>query len=259
MYLEKWYLDAVFPDGTVWFGYRAKLRLWGWLPISWCAGCEVLPDGAERKIARWKILPSPIFTDGRWNWTGPDGFRGKWLPSVMGVEKVLAADDGLKVRWNCVAPRALVERCDGMGPNGITQGVGYVECLRVESTRSGLPFRDLWWGHAYAKDSSLVWLRWGRGRDLSLLLEDGVPTEGKFETLADGGVCVRTKRSEWETSPGRTLCNRDVRRSFPGWLVWLTGGMAPALELKIAGNVRHLAARGGEIAGSGVWEKVRWA
>jgi membrane-associated phospholipid phosphatase len=59
MILEKWYLDAVFPDGTVWFGYRAKLRLRGCPPISWCAGCEVSGAGIQRKVGQWKNLPAP--------------------------------------------------------------------------------------------------------------------------------------------------------------------------------------------------------
>lgn len=257
MLLEKWYLDAVFPDGTVWIGYRARLRLFGCLPISWCAGCEIPPVGAQRKVTRWKNLPAPCLADGAWNWTGPDGFDGRWLPSVAGVKRTLASDDRLRIHWNCIAPRAVVERKDGI--RGTTRGVGYLECLRVESARLGFPFRDLWWGHACAGQSSLVWLRWGDGRDLSLLLEDGVPTDGRFDTLADGGVSIWTARNRWETAPGRTLCNGDLRRSFPAWLVWLTGGMAPAQELKIAGSVRHTTAPGIESAGTGVWEKVRWA
>ena len=271
MDLEKWYLDAVFADGTVWFGYRARLRLCGCASIAWCSGCEVLPDGTERRVSAWRNSPAPRLEEGSWSWTGPDGFRGRWTPSVASKSLVLAADDQLQVRWNCVAPRALIERSRdggrrngdnvllaGRGPERTTRGVGYLECLRLQSSRSTLPFRELRWGRAHVGESSLVWLRWGQGRDLSLVLEDGLPSSGNIETLADGGLCIRTEESCWETGAGRILCNRDVRRSFPGWLVWLTGGLAPAQELKIAGAIRQRNSVGVERAGSGIWEEVRW-
>jgi hypothetical protein len=71
-------------------------------------------------------------------------------------------------------------------------------------------------------------------------------------------VRVDTDHGQWETGSGRTLCDRDVRRAFPRWLVWLAGGMAPSREIKTAGPVRLRTALG-EFIGSGVWEEVRWA
>ena len=133
-----------------------------------------------------------------------------------------------------------------------------MECLRVESSRVGLPFRNLWWGRAHAGESNLVWIRWGQGRELSLLLENGRAVAGRLEALDDGGVRIETPRSRWSTGAGRTLCNRNVHRAFPGWLVWLAGGLAPLRELKLAGAVQHCAIPGAACRGSAVWEEVIW-
>ncbi|HWI57149.1 MAG TPA: hypothetical protein VNZ22_07975 [Bacillota bacterium] len=263
MRLEKWYLDAVFPDGTVWYGYRARLRLRGCPRIPWTSGCEVLPGSGEQKVSRWQELAAPRLEGGQWQWQGPDGFDARWAPSGPGVESVLAAEDQFQVRWSCIAPRAAVTRSNGggrgrcAGQDSVSRGLGYLEHLSIETTRPELPFRELWWGRAHVGESSLVWIRWGGGRELTLLIEDGVQVNGQLETLPQGGVRVQTARGQWETGAGRALCDRDVRRAFPRWLVWLTRGMTPVRELKLAGSVRRRTAAG-EVTGTGVWEEVKW-
>jgi hypothetical protein len=177
---------------------------------------------------------------------------------------VLAWDDQLRARWNCLTPKAVVTKMrngeigktrDG---SAVSRGIGYVEHLQIETGGPNLPFRDLWWGRAHAGESSLVWIQWGRGRELSLLLENGARVNGRLETLSNGGARIQTEHGEWETGSGRPLCDRDVRRSFPCWLVRLARGMAPAREVKMAGPAR-LRNASGDFAGSGVWEEVRWA
>lgn len=255
MVLDKWYLDAVFPDGTAWFGYRARLRFWRWPVIAWSSGCRMSADGQVGAAARWGNWPEPNGAGGRWRWQAPDGFDGLWKGGSESAAVSLAAENQLQVRWHCLAPRAAVAvTLDGETRNG---AVGYLEHLRVESAARALPFRRLWWGHAHAGESSLVWIRWAEGRDLCVLLEDGVRVEGNVVPLAEGGVRVKTARGEWETGRGRVLCDRDVRRSFPRWLVLLARGMAPARELKISGPVR-LRAGADQLTGAGIWEEVRW-
>ena len=266
MLLDKWYLDAVFPDGAVWFGYRARLGLWICPAIPWASGCEVPPNGQERIVSRlgWKEWSAPALENGQWVWQGPDGFHARWAPSGPGADCLLASEDHLRVRWNCLAPKAAVTRfnggqtCKAAGASAISRGLGYVEHLQIETDRTALPFRELRWGRAHAGESSLVWIRWGRGRELSLLLENGAQVSGRLETFPNGGARVQTGQGEWETGSGRPLCDRDMRRSFPRWLVWLAGGMAPAREIKMAGPVR-LRAASGDFTGSGIWEEVQWA
>jgi hypothetical protein len=177
---------------------------------------------------------------------------------------VLASEDHLRVRWNCLAPKATVTRMisdelgRAAGGGAVSHGIGYVEHLQIETDKPSLPFRELEWGRAHAAESSLVWIRWGRGRELSLLLENGAQVNGKLETFSKGGARVRTEHGEWETGSGHPLCDRDARRSFPRWLVWLARGMAPSRELKMAGPAR-LRTASGDYTGSGVWEEVRWA
>lgn len=260
MCLDKWYLDAVFPDGTVWFGYRAQLRLWCWPKISWVSGCEVPPRGPERSISRWQKLDEPILESGQWRWAGPDGFQARWRPSAPGRECLLATDEQLTIRWNCRAPMAAVTRIGAAGQHGnqaAVEGLGYLEHLQIETSRPCLPFRELRWGRAHASGSSLVWIHWGRGRDLSLLLENGVRVRGEFGPFATGGMHVETDWGEWQTGNVRLLCDRDVRRSFPPWLVWLVKGLAPARETKMTGAVR-LRTGADEFAGSAIWEEVKW-
>lgn len=104
MLLDKWYLDAVFPDGTVWFGYRAWLQLWG-LRLSWAAGCEVLPNGHRQEASGWTALVEPCQENGQWRWRGPDGFEARWEPAGQGVESELGSEERFKVLWRCVAPQ----------------------------------------------------------------------------------------------------------------------------------------------------------
>ena len=264
MRLEKWYLDAVFPDGTVWFGYQARLRLRRCPPISWACGCEVLPDGRERKTARWRLWDEPRLEGGQWHWTAPDGFQARWTPRGPGMESPLGSDRQFRARWTCLAPNAVVTRtrdgakARGGGPDPGDRGVGYVEHLQLDAAAVGPPFRRLWWGRAHAEESSLVWIRWDGGRDLTLIWENGAPVAGDFESLAGGGARIRTARGQWETGRGRTLCDRDARRSFPRWLVRLAGGMAPTRECKMAGPALWRAGAE-ESVGTGVWEEVEWA
>jgi hypothetical protein len=179
------------------------------------------------------------------------------------MESELGSEEQFRVSWKCVAPnttvtrmdQAPVRRDDGQAP--AASGLGYIEHLRLEAAGLQMPFRDLWWGRAHAGRSSLVWIRWGRGRELSLVVEDGVRVNAEIKIKRDGGVCIQTQSGLWETGGGRALCDRNVRRSFPRWLVWLTGGMAPLRELKMSGPVR-LRTASSEFKGSGIWEEVKW-
>ena len=167
------------------------------------------------------------------------------------------------MRWECVAPRATVIRMlrpaigHSVEKGFFSRGAGYIEHLQIECAGSQLPFRDLWWGHAHAGSSSLVWIRWGRGQDLWLVYENGINVEAEFGMRLNGDVCIQTQLGVWETEGGQALCDRNLRRSFPRWLVWLTGGMAPVRERKMSGVVR-LRTASSKFTGSGIWEEVSW-
>jgi hypothetical protein len=257
MVVDKWYLDAVFPDGTIWIGYRASLRLWKCPPLFWTCGTLISPDGKERRITRWKKMAAPRFEGNHWHWQGPDGFQGRWEAFAPGFDTELAAEGQCKVRWNCIVPKATVTRVSEDAKMTNADGTGYIEHLQIEVSKAGLPFRELWWGRAHAGPSSLVWIRWSRGRDLTLLVENGAPVNGRLESLGDGRVRAHTPSGEWETGTRGTLCDRNLRRSFPRLLVWLTGGLAPVREQKMCGPVRHRNAVG-EFNGTGIWEEVEW-
>jgi hypothetical protein len=265
MRLDKWYLDAVFPDGTVWFGCRARLGLWICPVIPWACGCKVPANGRGRDVSRlgWKELAKPRLENGQWVWIGPDGFHARWEPSGPGADCALASDARLRVRWNCLAPKATVTRIHNgeigkAARKSAVPGIGYVERLQVATDRPDLPFRELFWGRAHAGKSSLVWIHWGRGRELTLLLENGAQVNGKLETLSNGGIRARTALGEWETAGGSLIWDRDTRLCLPRWLVWLARGMAPAREIKMVGRVR-LRTAAGDFTGPAVWEEVQWA
>ena len=263
MLLDKWYLDTVFPDGTVWFGYRAWLRLWRGPHLCWAAGCEVLPGGRQQKASRWVELAEPRLENGQWQWRGPDGFEAQWQPCCPAVQSELGSQERFRVHWSCVAPRAAVtrtQRAPGGScgrPGAASHGDGYIEHLRLEAAGCRMPLRDLWWGRAHAGPSSLVWIRWGLRPDLWLAFENGVPVNALSEARPNGDVCIQTQSGVWQTQGRQALCDRDVRRSFPRWLVWLTGGLAPSREHKVSGAVR-LRSNEGTFEGSGIWEEVKW-
>ncbi|SPE55374.1 hypothetical protein SBV1_2170018 [Verrucomicrobia bacterium] len=203
----------------------------------------------------------PCLENEQWQWRGPDGFQARWHPFAPKIELVLAAEDRFRVSWDCLAPGAAVKRTLGNGSgssaaqDSLSPGLGYLEHLRIESTRSELPFRKLRWGRAHAGHSSLVWIHWARGRDLSVVCEDGVQVDGRIELLPEGGVRVQTTRGEWETGRAKPL--GDLRHLFPRWLFRLAPGMVPVQERKMTGPVR-LKTNSGEVTGSGVWEEVEW-
>jgi hypothetical protein len=265
MRLDKWYLDAVFPDGAVWFGCRARLGLWKFPAIPWSCGSELLLNRQVRNISRlgWKELDKPSLDNAQWSWRGPDGFHARWEPSGPGTDCVLASEDRFRVRWNCLAPKATVIRINGAkienapGESSPARGIGYVERLQISANLPTLPFRQLFWGRAHAGNSSLVWIRWGRGRDLSLLLENGARVHGTLDTSQKGAIRAQTDLGEWETLGAVTLCDRDTRLCFPRWLVCLARGMAPAREIKMTGPVR-LRSPSGDFSGSAIWEEVSW-
>ena len=259
MKLEKWYLDAVLDDGTVWYGYQARLKLPGYPTMPWVCGYTVRPDGSQFSRARWRSWPAPACVKGIWQWTGPDGFQAAWEPTSDGSASPLGSDDQFQVHWNCVVPGAVV-RCripDADGTLRKVSGTGYIEHMRLE-THGALPFKELQWGRAHAGGSSLVWIRWAAGKDCTFLLENGRPIGGQIEASSDGSVHVRTATGEWWAQHTKPLCDRDVRTSFPGWLVRLAGRTVPQRELKLTGTavLRNSIA---SHAGTGIWEEVQWA
>jgi len=259
MTLDKWYLDAVFPDGSAWYGYRALIRFGYFPPVHFASSHSVSASGKGTEITRWPEIREPACDGNSWEWIAPGGFRGHWQPvRSRGEELELSRDSDLKIHWSCLAPDARFDRLDpGKKEPGGASGSGYIERLQVQSGRRALPFRSLRWGHANAGDASLVWIQWARGKDLSLILENGVQVPGSIEEMPDGGVKVQTASSCWETLPGKTICDRDVRKSFSWMLVWLARGLAPSREMKILGNVRRKC--GAQTwMGSGIWEHVLW-
>lgn len=262
MKLEKWYLDAVLEDGTVWYGYQARLKLPGCPTIPWVCGHTIRPDGNGRVQARasWRPWPAPSCENGIWHWTGPDGLQATWEPTSGGSASPLGSDDQFQVHWNCVVPGALV-RCQISNADGSLRelsGTGYIEHMQLETRGISLPFKTLLWGRAHAGGSSLVWIRWMAGRDCTFVLENGRPVEGKLDARPDGSVLVRTASGEWLVRRTTHLCDRDVRTSFPGWLVKLVGRIVPHRELKLTGTA-VLRDSYQTHSGSGIWEEVQWA
>jgi len=136
------------------------------------------------------------------------------------------------------------------------QGVGYLEHLHVNSKKMRLPFRKLWWGRAHAGQSSVVWIRWGNGRELNLVIEDGVQARGSLESMPNGGMRIETARGQWET--GNNCRLEGLGHSLPGWLLRLGKRMAPAKEVKRSGPVCFRTGTGA-FTGSALWEEVEWA
>lgn len=67
----------------------------------------------------------------------------------------------------------------------VFDGMGYAELLEMTVAPWKLPIRELRWGRWLSENSSVTWIDWQGAFPLSLVLEDGIPSEG---CVADDGV-----------------------------------------------------------------------
>jgi hypothetical protein len=77
-------------------------------------------------------------------------------------------------------------------PGRTLRGRGYAEVLEMTVAPWSLPMRQLRWGRAISARQSLVWIQWLGGRDLQVVVRNGLPAAaveiGEGEVRLDDGT-----------------------------------------------------------------------
>lgn len=215
--IRKWYLDCVAEDGTTWIGY--------WVDLSWASMrvpvvSSLLYAGSrfsEKNELRTEEQPAVV--DGHLNWSAPSLGVSVQMRSAA-VSTTHQLHEG--VTWRCVSAgaEARVELHDRT-----LRGIGYAELLETSVAPWRLPLRELYWGHATGRNTSLVWIRWQGEKPLLLALRDGllkpaVSIEDDEVRLADG---TRVRMSE------RTVLREEALAKTLGPLRGIAGLLPRAL------------------------------
>jgi hypothetical protein len=185
-------VDCVADDGTAWIGYWGDVR-WGSLHVRFVSSL-VHADGQTITVNRVCADPEPLRDEDGVQWSSPSlGIELALAPRIAGSETEL--HDG--VVWRCVAPSAdAVVRL----PGRTLRGLGYAEVLEMRVAPWSLPLRQLRWGRAISMGQSLVWIQWKGGKDLQVVVRDGLRVEaveiGETEVrLADGARLTLSERA----------------------------------------------------------------
>jgi len=171
--VDKYYLDAVAPDGSGCIGYAARLEGLG---LGATAACLLQWDAAPApKLSRRRTLRGtmpvatgtgvtwqcgPLAVDGRWENAGPAGE----------LQELWREGDGC-VQWQVLAPRGQVALASGRGQ---VAGWGYAERLRLNVPPWRLPISTLHWGRFVSPTQSVVWIGWEQGEARRWLWHNGV-------------------------------------------------------------------------------------
>jgi hypothetical protein len=212
--LEKWYLDAVEPDGSATIAYWASLT-WMGVDVTWHNACRYALGNAPDEQSSLRRVPPPSVAAGRVSWASKRLELEMAHDAVTpGILVTLLDDARGRVTWECVAPSARV-RVTGEGAS--RKGTGYVERLSMTVLPWEMPIDELRWGRWMSDDAtiSLVWIDWrgplprrwivynGALSDDASLGDDGV-------ALGAGQLALGTPRALHDRSVGKLL------RGIPG-------------------------------------------
>ena len=154
--LEKWYLDCVSSDGTVFIAYAARLK---WGPIGLCYGATITRAKDGRLIQRQSLSFGRLNRGrGSISWCN-DGLKasGEWTGGEPIAKTVVVDEPSGRIEWQCLSANAAVDvRTDGRAMTG----TGYVEKLSMTIPPWKLPFTELRWGRFISDDRSdyVVWI-----------------------------------------------------------------------------------------------------
>jgi hypothetical protein len=240
--LDKWYLDAVSPDGRAVIAYRASMR-WGLFRIGYSAVILRDQDGRLEDRRAAASGSEVVATPGTWSWeSGALRFGGVWSAVSPGLERVLLTTGEGGIRWACVAPAAEVEVRQGRAS---WRGRGYVERLTMTLPPWRLPIDRLVWGRWVGGSASVVWIVWEGPHPLSLVVVDGredpgARVTGAGVTLGDGRRLTLARRA--------VLRDGEVGRSLSRVLP----GLRRLLPRATLGRVERKWLSDGELSGGGV-------
>lgn len=232
--IRKWYLDCVAEDGTTWIGYWADVR-WSALRMPVVSSLLFADARFSQSSALRRDAP-PKLAGGLLSWSSPSLGVGVEMRSAAGASTHQLHEG---VTWQCVmgAAEARVTL-----PDRTLRGVGYAEVLEMSVPPWQLPLRELYWGRATGRNTSLAWIRWKGEAPLLLTLRNGVrqpavSIEDDEVRLADGS---RVQMSE------RVVLREDTLATTLGPL----SGMTALLPRTLTGAIeRKWRSRGTVFAG----------
>lgn len=210
--LDKYYFDAVAPDGRCFIGYSALLR-WGLLCLRYHGGIWMNARGEVRTTGRFFAFPQPVIEEDRLTWATPHG-TGTWSgPSIDRALRLLDDKDG-HVSWEPHQYRTAATIPEG--PFGALTGTGYTERLRMDIPPWRLPIRALHWGRFHGGRNDLVWIRWEGPHPLLVLILNGEEVNGG--SVAHDGVDANGHHLRFAEK--RVLRDGTLRRNIFGNARW---------------------------------------
>lgn len=220
--LRKWYMDCTASDGSFFVGYWARVR-WGPLRLGYAgvihSACGSEPPRASSTLRPGKG-PSQSGDELVWNCHAL-GLHGRWKRLCPPVQRTLFDSDEGTVRWSCGVPRAM---CRVSLRDEVFDGMGYAELLEMTVAPWRLPIRELRWGRWLSESTSVTWIDWRGPYPLSLVLEDGISSEGR---VADDGVMIGDRRLSLTTD--RVIRSGTLGATVLGSLGAIGNVLPPAL------------------------------
>lgn len=157
--LEKWYLDAVEPDGSATIAYWASLT-WLGVDVTWHNVCRYARGAAPEERSSLRRVPPPSVVDGHVTWESKRlELETVHDAATPGVVVTLLDDARGRITWECLAPSARARiTSDGV----IRKGTGYAERISMTVLPWAMPVDELRWGRWMSDDAtmSLVWIDW---------------------------------------------------------------------------------------------------
>ncbi len=169
--LEKWYLDALLPDGRVLLVYLVRARVCG-VPMSRVTAEFFQPgqepirgeaDASSVQGGEGSLIFGPASIEAevlRFSTPGLSGelrYRPRMEPLAARAPFVSKGRRGLT--WSVEVPDAEVTgRIEWPGGEAVIEGRGYRDRVWMDLSPWGFPIRELRWGRAVTPDHSTTWV-----------------------------------------------------------------------------------------------------
>ena len=222
-YLNKWYLDAVDPDGRALIGYSGEIG-WNKWRIPYSSLLTALPEQPIAFNSRWRHNHWPEDNDASLHWTDPGlHISAQWTRQTPAIRELLFENASGKVEWDCRFPCA--ETAIQLGDAQVLRGFGYAERLCLTLPPWQLPLHTLRWGRFCAAEHSLVWIEWQHETTpRRWLYLDGRRLDDTGAIIGENAVQAPAAGLHLELQPFRTLeSEKKLQKISAELLHWIPG------------------------------------